>query len=35
MDDHWRPIYSLCSVCEENLQYDVIIKFENLSKEEG
>jgi hypothetical protein len=35
MDDHWRPIYSMCSVCEKNLQYDIIIKFENLEKEEG
>ena len=34
MDDHWRPIYTMCSVCQENLQYDVIIKFENLDTEE-
>jgi len=32
MDDHWRPMVDLCSVC--GIRYDFLIKFENLAEEE-
>jgi len=32
LDDHWRPMLDLCSVC--GIEYDFLIKFEHLSREE-
>ena len=34
MDEHWKPVIDLCSVCAKKLQFDFIIKFENLAAEE-
>ena len=34
MDDHWRPISDLCSLCSKGLNYNVIIKYENMAAEE-
>ena len=33
MDEHWKPIYSLCSVCAVN--YDYVFKMEDLEREES
>ena len=34
MDEHWKPILDLCSMCAEGMEFDFIIKFEFLSEEE-
>ncbi|XP_023332202.1 carbohydrate sulfotransferase 14 [Eurytemora carolleeae] len=34
MDDHWMPISDLCSFCRKGLNYNVIIKYENMAAEE-
>ncbi len=36
LDDHWRPVASLCSLCNrEDFAYDFVLRFENLAEEEG
>ena len=34
MDEHWKPIIDLCSACAHGMQFDFVIKFENLAEEE-
>ena len=34
MDEHWMPMSEMCSVCSPEIEYDFIIKFENLAEEE-
>ena len=34
MDEHWKPVITLCSVCAEGMKFDFVIKFENLAEEE-
>ena len=34
MDEHWMPIHELCSVCAEEMDYDFVVKFEQLAAEE-
>ena len=34
MDEHWKPVIDMCSVCAKGMQFDFIIKFENLAAEE-
>ena len=35
MDEHWTPIMESCSVCAEDMRYDFIIKYEDLTREES
>ena len=32
MDEHWSPIFDSCSLC--SVEYDFVLKFENLSLEQ-
>ena len=34
MDEHWMPIHELCSVCAKEMDYDFVVKFEQLAEEE-
>ena len=34
MDEHWMPIHELCSVCAVEMDYDFVVKFEQLAAEE-
>ena len=34
MDEHWMPIHELCSVCAKEMDYDFVVKFEQLAAEE-
>ena len=34
MDEHWKPVITLCSACAEGMKFDFVIKFENLAEEE-
>ncbi len=34
MDEHWMPVSEMCSMCSPEIEYDFIIKFENLAEEE-
>ena len=34
MDEHWRPIFEMCSPCSRIVEYDFIIKLENLDLEQ-
>ncbi len=33
-NEHWRPTNKLCSLCSKPVDFDIIIKFENLEQEE-
>lgn len=34
MDEHWMPAHQLCSLCSQAIQYDFVIKYENLKMEQ-
>ena len=34
MDEHWRPIFEMCAPCSRQVEYDFIIKLENLDLEQ-
>ena len=35
LDSHWFPVSLQCGLCSRELQYDLIIKLENLHEEWG
>ena len=34
VDEHWKPVLNLCSMCAQGLDFDFVIKFEHLAEEE-
>ena len=34
MDEHWRPMFEMCALCSPQIEYDFIIKLENLDLEQ-
>ena len=34
MDEHWRPIFEMCAPCSRQVEYNFIIKLENLALEQ-